>query len=241
MRIPHLVLVLPLLAVVGATQGSERPEIQEQPRLPGIEAEDYAWDHQADEIRALLEQEVDYEQGRYAYVYCQGCHRQDGSGRPDGTYPQLAGQHASVLIKQMLDIRRGSRENPTMYPFADEHILYYDDLPHIAAYLESLPIPPDNGRGPGEDLARGERLYQQDCKRCHGANGEGDAERFKPVLAGQHYGYLVRQTVEIRDLERRNANPDMVKVLRGYTDGEVRAVSDYISRLVMPERTGSHR
>ncbi len=233
MRMPHLLLVAPLLVVVFTLQGAE---IGEQPRAPGIEAEDYVWEHTEDEVNALLSVEVDYEQGRYAYVYCQGCHRADGSGRQDGTYPQLAGQHASVLIKQILDIRRGSRDNPTMYPFADEHILEYDDLPHIAAYLESLPIPGDNGKGPGDDLARGERLYNRDCRECHGVNGEGDAERFKPVLAGQHYGYLVRQTKEIRDLERRNANPDMVLVLRGYSDEDVEVVADYISRLVMPER-----
>ena len=36
----------------------------------------------------------------------------------DGTFPQLAGQHTTVLIKQMADIRAGERDNPTMYPFA---------------------------------------------------------------------------------------------------------------------------
>jgi cytochrome c553 len=37
---------------------------------------------------------------------------------PTGSIPQLAGQHGSVLIKQMADIRSGLRHNPTMYPFA---------------------------------------------------------------------------------------------------------------------------
>lgn len=194
---------------------------------------DYVWERETEQIRALLEVEPDVEQGRYAYVFCQGCHRRDGSGRADGTYPQLAGQHASVLIKQMLDIRRGSRENPTMYPFADEHMLHFEDLPHIAAHLESLPIPRDNGKGPGDELELGERLYRRDCKTCHGAGGQGDARQFYPVLAGQHFGYLVRQTLSIRDGKRRNANRDMVEVLQDYEETEVRAVADYISRLVV--------
>jgi cytochrome c553 len=56
--------------------------------------------------------------GEEGYETCGACHLPSGAGRPDGTFPQLAGQHTTVLIKQMADIRAGLRDNPTMYPFA---------------------------------------------------------------------------------------------------------------------------
>ncbi|MCP4369308.1 MAG: c-type cytochrome, partial [Deltaproteobacteria bacterium] len=43
-----------------------------------------------------------------AIVYeesCQNCHLPAANGDPAGAYPQLAGQHASVTIKQITDIR----------------------------------------------------------------------------------------------------------------------------------------
>ena len=40
-----------------------------------------------------------------------------------------------------------------------------------------------------------------------------------------------------RDGRRRNANPDMVTVVKKYTDEDLDAVVDYMSRLEWPERT----
>jgi cytochrome c553 len=39
---------------------------------------------------------------------------------------------------------------------------------------------------------------------------------------------------EIRDGHRRNANPDMVKVIKPYTNDQLVAISAYQSSLVMP-------
>jgi cytochrome c553 len=134
--------------------------------------------------------------------------------------------------KQMADIRAGRRDNPRMYPFATEHVLSTREIADVAAYLSRLEIPSTNGKGPGADLATGERLYARDCAGCHGKSGEGSARQFYPMVAGQHYLYLLRQGREIRDGQRRNANPKMAKVVKPYSDAELQAVSDYMSRLV---------
>jgi cytochrome c553 len=81
---------------------------------------------------------------------------------------------------------------------------------------------------------RARTLYEKQCKECHGANGEGDKAKFYPVIAGQHYKYLLRQMTEIRDGHRRNANPDMVKVIKPYTDDQLVAISAYQASLKMP-------
>ncbi len=186
---------------------------------------------------AALAAPGDRAKGETAYRTCRGCHKADGGGRTDGIYPQLAGQHASVLVKQVLDVRAGRRDSHKMDPFIEEDTVPGGQITHIATYLSCLPTPTENGKGSGRDLARGKTLYQRDCASCHGDQGEGDAARFYPVVAGQHYAYLRRESVESRDLGRRNANAEMVKVIKPYSDQDIDAVSDYMSRLVAPAKS----
>lgn len=208
-----------------------------QPRAPGIESPDYVWEDQSGEEAVLLKMKGDVERGKIAYQVCQGCHKPDASGLSDGTYPQLAGQHTTVLIKQMTDVREGRRDNPKMFPFAGKHVVDTQEVADIAAFLNSLPLPGNNDIGPGNDLVRGKALYEKNCASCHGKRGEGKAEKFYPVTAGQHYRYLVRQTEDIRDGKRRNANPKMVRVVKHYSAKDISAVADYMSRIGLPERT----
>jgi cytochrome c553 len=227
-RSTTVILALSLTAVASAAADAAAPR---QPKAPGIESPGYEWNAPIGEKVEALRRKGNAERGREAYQLCQGCHKPDGSGLRDGTYPQLAGQHATVLIKQMEDIREGRRDNPKMFPFAGKHVINVQEVADIAVYLQGLPIPSDNGKGPGKDLARGKALYDKDCVICHGKNGEGDAKKFYPVLAGQHYAFLLRQAREIRELKRRNANPKMVKVVENYSDADLEAVCDYMSRI----------
>ncbi|RIL06626.1 MAG: cytochrome C [Proteobacteria bacterium] len=222
--------------VAGAFAAAQPAVAQPAPKASGIESKDYKWNEMEGEKVEALHLKGDPANGEAAYEVCSACHLPNGSGRPDGTFPQLAGQHASVLIKQIADIRAGRRDNPIMYPFATT-LVDPQELADVSAYLEKLPIPPGNGKGPGTDLERGEQLYARDCVQCHGKQGEGDAAKFYPVLAGQHYEYMLRQIRDIAGLRRRNANPDMVKVVKDYKDEELQAVVDYMSRLSWPARS----
>ncbi len=183
------------------------------------------------ELTEALRLKGDRARGEEAFIICQGCHRVGALGRADGSYPRLAGQHASVLIKQIADVRSGRRSNLKMLPFADHQAISVQDIADIASYLSLLPVPPDNGRGGGDDQGHGERLYVMDCATCHGPRGEGDPQRYYPRLSGQHYRYLAREGKLIRDGTRKNANPEMVKAIRQYNDEDISAVSDYIARL----------
>jgi cytochrome c553 len=203
-----------------------------EPRVEGGAA-DPARDVALAEQRAALASPADVENGRRLYQTCASCHLPTGTGARDGTMPQLAGQHASVLIKQLTEIRAGVRTNPIMYPYVAQ-LNGPEGLRDVAAYLQSLPIPTDNGRGPGTDLGRGRRLYERDCARCHGRYGEGNAQFFYPVLAGQHYRYMLRQVIDIAKGRRGNANPEMTEVLESYSAGDISLVSDYASRLGRP-------
>jgi cytochrome c553 len=231
MRELTTVVVVVALALLAAPLAAQGPA----PRKSGIQSKGYVWNAASGEAAEALARKGDPKAGAESYQVCAACHLPSGVGRPDGTFPQLAGQHRTVIIKQLADIRSGLRDNPIMYPFA---ITLTDpqELADVAAYIETLPIPRDNGKGPGSDLERGKELYSRDCASCHGDRGQGDAEKFFPVLAGQHYAYLLRQVGDIASRRRRNANPDMAKVVKDYTREDLSAVADYASRLRWPER-----
>ncbi len=207
------------------------------PKKAGIESQGYKWNAQEGEKVEALKLKGDPKNGADTYEVCGACHLPSGAGRPDGTFPQLAGQHATVLIKQIADIREGTRDNPTMYPFAKEAMTQPQELADTAAFIQTLCVPLDHGHYEGADAAKqiadGRTLYEKECKDCHGANGQGDSAKFYPVIAGQHYKYLLRQMTAIRDGVRRNANPDMVKIIKKYNDQQLVAISAYQSSMQM--------
>jgi len=178
----------------------------------------------------------DLKHGRDVYEVCAACHLPEGWGRSDGTFPELAGQHRTVLIKQLTDIREGNRDNPTMYPFAlPSEIGGEQSVADVTEYIAKLPMNPENGVGPGTDVAHGEKLFKDNCVRCHGADGEGNFEKYYPRIQGQHYEYLLRQYQWIKAGKRRNANPDMMEQIKNFSDKDTTDVLDYVSRLKPPK------
>ena len=190
-----------------------------------------AADAAAREVEEALKLTPNPERGRKAYLMCAVCHQPEGWGSADGDYPQVAGQLYPVIIKQMADIRARNRDTPTMFPFTMLEFLNLQQIADVSAYLSQLPMNPNNGVGPGTDLEKGERLYDEYCVECHGKHGEGIAKEHMPLIQGQHYPYLVRQFQWIANGKRRNADPEMVKQIEGFSDEDISAIMDYTSRL----------
>lgn len=195
-----------------------------------VEEAEATWSRSVQQATATVQLDPEIERGRSLYTVCAACHLANGAGHSDGTMPQLAGQHRSVLIKQMMDIRSGLRSNPAMAPYLAP-LEEPQQLADVAAYIEGLPVPTDNGKGPGRALGRGKKLYRDHCASCHGASGEGAAEAFYPALQAQHYRYVVRQLIDIAGARRGNAHPAMVEAIAGFTARDVADVADYVSRL----------
>jgi cytochrome c553 len=190
----------------------------------------------AREVEQALAMTPSIERGLEIYRECARCHKPEGWGLSNGSVPQLAGQHSTVIIKQLADIRASSRANPMMLPFACvEAIGSTQAIVDAAGYIDTLEISVNNGKGPGHSLELGERLYRENCVRCHGAKGEGDAEKFIPRIQAQHYKYLARQFRWTRDAKRHNANTEMVAQIQGFKEINAKAVLDYVSRLEPPE------
>lgn len=200
----------------------------------------YTWNQMTPEQTEVMKLSGDAKRGEQAYRACRGCHKVDGTGRLDGSYPRLTGQHAMVIIKQVTDTRAGIRSNAKMLPFANQHAVTLQEIADIATFLSTAFSELDNGYGPGLQVARGKRLYEaRKCDVCHGKQGEGDESKVYPVVAAQHYGYLEREMQLILAGKRGNAHPDMVKSMKGLSTADIEAIGDYLSRL--PDYRSSKR
>ena len=196
-----------------------------------------AGERQASEFEMALMLTPNVENGARLYRSCVSCHGAEGWGNEHGVYPQIAGQLASVTIKQLADIRAGNRDNPIMRAFSSSRALgSAQEIADVAAYIERLPMTRDNGKLATGDLAHGKKVYEENCVDCHGANGEGDAEKHIPLIQGQHYHYLVRQFNWIRNGRRRNADEEMVAQIQRFSARDITAVMAYTASLQPPEQ-----
>lgn len=191
-----------------------------------------------EELSTILSYTPDIKEGEQLFDICSKCHGVEGWGSYDGDFPQLAGQHKAVIIKQLLDIRSGKRENPIMRPVIMTLSSYSEHaIANVAAYIETLKMDPEPAVGETDDQALeiAGINYKNRCASCHGANGEGKAEKFYPLLQGQNYEYLLRQLKHIQSGQRKNSNRQMQKVISQMSTSELEHLADYISRLEPPE------
>jgi cytochrome c553 len=185
------------------------------------------------ELLAAAKLTPDAERGARHYETCAACHGPSGQGVSDGSVPAIAGQHGSVLLKQIVDFRHDQRWDERMQHFTDRHHLpTAQDVTDVAAYVSRLPRFPamEDSIGDGAFLREGASVYFRVCEACHGPLGEGDLLRFRPRLAGQHYEYLLRQLGETAAGYRPGMDPLHVERLRKLSPEQMRGVADYLSR-----------
>ena len=166
---------------------------------------------------------------------CAACHGADGNS-PIPANPNLAGQHAEYLYKQLTDYKAGRRKNPVMTPIVAN--LLDDDLRNLAAYFSAQK--PPAGTAKDRDLVQlGQKLYRGGnaangtpaCSACHSPDGAGIPVQY-PRLAGQHNDYTVVQLQSFRSGERTNDPNSMMRVIAGrMSDKEIAAVAEYVSGL----------
>ncbi len=73
--------------------------------------------------------------GKAKAASCAACHGADGISKVP-TYPNLKGQKAAYVVKQLKAFKDGSRKDPTMNAMAKP--LSDADMANLAAYYESL-------------------------------------------------------------------------------------------------------
>lgn len=186
------------------------------------------------DFRSAMKLEPNLKQGAEVFTTCAACHGTRGLGTEDGSVPAIAGQHVSVLVKQLVDFRHDRRWDERMRNFASQHSLSGpQELLDVAAHAESLPRwpPLKGGTGDGSMLNEGRTVYYHHCAACHGPLGLGELRRMRPRLAGQRYQYLLRQLEETADRMRPGMDVEHVKLIGAFSTEERQAVADYLSRL----------
>jgi len=157
---------------------------------------------------------------------CAICHGPTGISQADS--PNLAGQYASVIYKQLLDFRSGARTNAVMSPFAanlsDQDIVdlaaYYAYLPRLPAYHPEPQIPLPHIVIYGAPL-RG----IAPCGSCHGSL---DNKAGSPWLEGQSAVYIKAQLQALASGQRHNdINEQMRNIARAMTPEEIEQAARY--------------
>lgn len=176
----------------------------------------------------------DTQRGAALFETCAACHGRDGLGTADGSVPAIAGQHGSVLLKQLVDFRHNQRWDERMQHFSDQHHLANaQELTDVTAYIASLRrfAPRLNAVGTGEYLQEGASVYFRVCEACHRSLGQGDLLYFRPRLAGQHYQYLLKQLDDIASGARPAMHPAHAERIRVLSRTQRMGIADYLSRM----------
>ena len=176
------------------------------------------------------------EGGKALSVACGACHGADGNSLAP-TFPKLAGQHESYLLKQLKDIKSGARSVPTMAGQLDA--MSEQDLADIAAYYAAQAATP--GVAKEELVELGESVFRAGirekgvaaCAACHSPTGAGNGPAKFPALSGQHADYIAAQLRAFRNDERINDGDTRIMrdVASRLSDKELDAVSSYASGL----------
>ncbi len=190
----------------------------------------------------ILHAEKTISAGKEKAAACVSCHGDNGNSMVS-TFPKLAQQHSSYLIKQLLAFKNGTRKNPMMSAIAMG--LTDKDMIDIAAYYATqkvsaneLPVLDDEDedekpvttegekKASGNDtiqaiIAQGSDLYRNGdltrevsaCIACHGPFGEGNKPAAFPVLKSQHADYLIKTLTDFKSGARSNNPENMMHMI----------------------------
>jgi cytochrome c553 len=222
MKIKNNIISLSLVSTLAFSAGSQAQQEEEKVYPP--------------EFMEAVSLQSDLENGKQLYRGCIACHGPEGWGTSSGSYPQIAGQLKSVIIKQLADFRAGNRDNPIMRAFSSSRALGGpQEIADVAGYIANLPMTTDVNTGPRRHNTDGKALYEEKCGKCHGEKGEGDPVDHGPALHSQHFSYLKRQFDWIRIGKRRNADKKMTKQIRDMGIQEEIDILSHAASLRPPE------
>jgi cytochrome c553 len=174
--------------------------------------------------------------GKSKSVSCQGCHGATGNS-VNPLWPNLAGQHAGYIAKQLQDFKAGKKRNdPTMAPMVAG--LSEQDMQDLAAYFSAQSVKVGTVDKAKREL--GEKIYRGGikdkglpaCMACHGPSGAGNPGANFPALSGQHAAYTAKALKDFRSASRSNDQNGMMRdIAAKMSDEEIDAVASYVNGL----------
>jgi len=185
--------------------------------------------------------------GKTKAAVCAACHGANGIS-PTGMYPNLAGQGAPYMEKQLHDFKSGARVDAVMAGMSAG--LSDADIADISTFYAGLQ--PTVYEADPELVKQGEAIFRGGipskgvaaCAACHAPDGHGIISAKYPLLAGQHPEYIELQLKAFRavgrgDLNGPHRNNDktsdapgpMESVAGPLSDMEIKQVASFISGL----------
>ena len=187
--------------------------------------------------------EGDAQAGKTKAAVCAACHGADGISAVD-MYPNLAGQHADYIVKQLKAFKAGTRKDPVMAPMAAG--LSDQDMADLGAYFQNVNKAESASAASTTETAApvaakpaivadplaGKALYQSGdkargitaCIDCHGKDGDSKV-LINPNLSNQHAEYIEKQLHAFKNDTRSNAS--MNQVAANLTDADVANLGAY--------------
>lgn len=156
---------------------------------------------------------------------CTACHGPDGNA-PNPHWPSIAGQPRIFIENQLVIIREGLREVPTMKavmgPLTDA------DIAALARHYSAQPKVPMATAVRQEQRLRGAEISRRAlCGTCHLADYTGQNQ--VPRLAGQNEPYLLFALKQFRDHAGPGRDTIMSGTLQGMSDRELEDLAHYFA------------
>ena len=176
-----------------------------------------------------------------AETVCAACHGADGNSAVAAN-PNLAGQGAEYISRQLAHFKAGIRVNPIMQPIAQT--LSEADMVALGIYYSQQKSKGLAARDP-QLVAAGQKLYRGGdaatgvpaCSACHTPTGAGIPRNY-PRISGQFADYTYAQLKAFKSGERGNdaggKDTDgrvMATIAQKLTDAQMKALADYAAGL----------
>ncbi|MDX2367795.1 MAG: c-type cytochrome [Colwellia sp.] len=200
-------------------------------------------------INAASAVEGNADAGMTKAAMCGACHGATGHS-PSPTYPNLAGQKAAYIVKQLADFKSGARTDMMMAPMAAN--LSEQDMADLAAYFSSQERASEKATATTDSSASAptasassaniitftpaKAIYAGDvkagqeksamCASCHGADGNSPIAIY-PKLAGQSASYIAKQLADFKSGDR--VDPVMVGMVAALSEQDMNDLAAYFA------------
>lgn len=156
---------------------------------------------------------------------CTACHGPDGNAQ-NPQWPSIAGQPRIFIENQLVIIREGLRDVPSMKavmgPLTDA------DIAALARHYSALPkVPMATAVRQAQRLRGAEISRRALCGTCHLADYTGQNQ--VPRLAGQNEPYLLHSLKQFRDHAGPGRDTIMSATLLGMSDRDLEDLAHYFA------------
>lgn len=190
----------------------------------------------------------DADSGKAKAAVCGACHGATGVN-PNPLYPDLAGQNAQYMVKQLADFKSGARTDMMMAPMAAN--LSEQDMADLAAFFanqkraseqvtvsedSAAPVVAEAGNVEIVTSTSAKAIYAGDvkagqeksvmCASCHGTDGNSLVSLY-PKLAGQSASYTAKQLANFKSGERKD--PIMAGMVAALSEQDMNDLAAYFA------------